>query len=87
MAKNKKNVYVCSRVHKTVTVDVDDGVTPAQIQCTRAGCNQMARSSYYQVEQQGLVATHEFYRPKSMTGLTDTEIAYVKNGGLLMRKI
>lgn len=86
MAKNRKNVYVCSQQHQTVTVDRDDGVTPASIRCTREGCSLLARSSWYQVEQ-NLRPTHEWYRPESLTGLSQETIGHIKSGGLLLRKI
>jgi hypothetical protein len=86
MAKNRKNVYACGKGHRTVTVDVDDGVTPMQIRCTHPGCKNLARSSYYQVEQ-NLKPTHEWYRPETMSGLSPNDVAHVKSGGLLIRKI
>jgi hypothetical protein len=86
--KNRKNIYTCAVGHKTVTIDVDDGVTPSQIRCPKPDCKFSAQSSFYQVEQSSeLRPSHEFYRPRSMSGLSAGDINHVKSGGLLFRKI
>jgi protein gp37 len=41
------NVYVCEDSHMTVTVDVDDGVTPFMLGCRQEGCDHFAQSSMY----------------------------------------
>lgn len=43
----KINVYTCNARHFTVTVDVDEGVTPFMISCKTPGCEEYARSSFY----------------------------------------
>lgn len=41
------NVYQCKNSHLTVTVDVDEGVTPFMISCKTPLCNSSANSSFY----------------------------------------
>lgn len=89
--QGKKNVYTCPKGHKTVTVDVDEGVTPFMLRCRQKdddgkhNCTEMARSSMYQVDQE-LKAEYEWYMPLSLKGLNSSEIQHVRQGGLLIRK-
>jgi hypothetical protein len=41
------NVYSCAAGHLTVTVDVDEGVTPFMMGCKTPGCNHDTTSSFY----------------------------------------
>ena len=49
--KGRYNVYTCPDGHHTVTLDVDDGVTPMFLACrhdgTETGCMKRATSSCY----------------------------------------
>jgi len=89
--KGKKNVYRCEHGHRTITVDLVEGVTPFMIRCRHEGCDTHAQSSFYRVDQ-GLEATHEWYLPSideafqlnmQHPGMLD----HVKQGGLVLRKI
>lgn len=89
--QGKKNIYECPKGHQTVTVDVDDGVTPMMLRCRQKAdekhnCTEMARSSFYSVDQL-LTAEYEWYKPASLKGLNSAEREHVKRGGLLLRKI
>lgn len=83
----KKNIYTCERCHgHIVTVDIDDGVTPFMIACcARPRCNGMMKSSMYRVFDQGMAASHEWYRPGPTANLKPGEIDHVMRGGLLLR--
>jgi hypothetical protein len=97
--QGKRNVYVCPKDHKTVTVDSTDGVTSFIIACPvceENGEQSEAHSSFYRVPQ-NLRPTHEWYKP------TESDLAnlkadmhavpfaslldHVNQGGLLFRKI
>lgn len=80
------NIYTCEKGHKTVTIDRDEGVTPFMIGCEHEGCDELARSGFYQADKD-TEPTHEWYKPDSYDGLSDGEIEHVKLGGLLLRKI
>lgn len=82
------NIYMCLMGHHTVTVDVDHGVTPFMIPCEREGCPATAKSSFYPKGPDPLnrTPTHEWYKPKSLKGLTPMERHHVEKGGLLLRK-
>lgn len=89
--KGKKNVYICPKGHKTVTVDADEGVTPFMLRCRQKdddgkhNCTEMGRSSMYQVDQ-NLTAEYEWYKPDNLKGLNDAEKEHVRRGGLMLRK-
>ena len=84
----KPNIYTCRKCgQETVTVDVDEGVTPFIIFCkVTKGCNGHAQSSMYRVPPETADrATHEWYKPPTMKGLTLAEREHVERGGLLLR--
>lgn len=81
------NVYVCHKCGKeVVTIDRVDGTTPFVIKCSE--CGEMARSSFYNVNQD-LTPTVEFYKPdKEEYDKLDEELKeYVDRGCLLYRRI
>lgn len=84
----RRNVYTCPAGHELATVDVDEGVTPMLVKCRTAGCDELARSAFYRVDQT-VAPTHEFYRPNgSETNRLDRDTRYhVEQGGLLLREI
>lgn len=88
--QGRKNIYICSKGDKTITVDKDQGVTPMFIEC-RAGdevCKERASSSFYQVDQ-SVSPDWEWYKPdaEEMAKLDGHTLDHVKQGGLLIRKI
>lgn len=93
--KGKTNVYACAECRgATVTIDVDEGVTPFSIPCLANGeagvCQGIARSCMYRpamfprdVE---LTPRFEWYKPK----VEHVELScrdHVAAGGLLLRKV
>jgi hypothetical protein len=88
-----RNAYRCKECGRySVTVHVDQGVTPLFLRCLREGCEGQSVSAMYPPEPwpKGLgEATHEWYRPdaKQMKKLTPGELQHVKQGGLLLREI
>ena len=100
MEIEKRNAYFCKKCRKvTITVDVDEGVTPAFIECPYCQ-KEMASSFMYQlpgcmmfeyvfgVGMQPLMAELEWYKPtdKEMVLLSEGEKEHVLKGGLLFRK-
>lgn len=87
--KGKKNIYTCDKCGgHIVTVDVDDGVTPFMLTCkVDEACDGTMRSSMYRVFDQGMKASHEWYRPSPATGgrLSASALDHVMKGGLLLR--
>ena len=85
--KGKVNVYVCEACRgKTVTRDLEAGVTPFLIQCrAKAGCKGHAQSLMYRCDQ-GLQETHQWVLPKPTDILSEGELDHVANGGLLLRE-
>ena len=88
---NLVNIYICSTGHKTVTKDVDKGVTPFMHECDE--CGKLAKSSMYQVRQDSF-PTQEWYRPtlKQCLKMRKKENAealldHIFQGGLEIRKI
>lgn len=81
------NVYTCPNGHETVTVDLDDGVTPFMLRC-RSGCAEMAQSSCYRVSP-GKIPAWEWYRPgkAERRKLSRAMRAHVDQGGLVFRAI
>ena len=65
----KVNVYRCKAAHYLVTVDRDEGVTPAFIPCRQSGCRHPATSCQYQMIHESLKPTHEWYRADAKGGL------------------
>ena len=100
MKLERRNAYFCQECRKvTITVDIDEGVTPAFIRCPH--CNQsMAKSFMYQIpgcmyfgefkngQMTILPADYEWYKPneKETLMLSKGEAEHVFKGGLLMRK-
>lgn len=99
MKFERKNAYFCKKCRKvTITVDVDEGVTPMFILCP--DCRKQATSMMYQLPLcmrteftpnggiTELPAQFEWYRPdkKEIEKLSKGEKEHVKQGGLLMRK-
>lgn len=84
----KLNIYVCRtcRGHM-VTRDVDKGTTPFMVGCrVTPGCAGNMQSSMYQVFDQEMAESHQWFRPASADGLTLAELAHVRQGGLLLRE-
>lgn len=84
----KLNIYTCRECGgHIVTRDLCPGVTPASIGCEATmDCKGIMWSSFYRVWDQGMAASHVWYRPTSLTGLTDWERSHVERGGLLLRE-
>lgn len=86
----RENAYICDANHATVTVDVDVGVTPANILCKHPGCRLWARSSFYPRQPRPDTypePSHEWYRPcEAEANKLDAETRkHVDQGGLLIR--
>jgi len=89
----RENVYRCPAGHLTVTVDVDEGVTPFIITCRSGSCQEAASSSFYPKSPRPAqipAPEWEWYRPtdkqakkkdRQFPGTWD----HVRNGGLLIR--
>jgi len=86
----RRNAYFCSNCRKvTITVDIDEGVTPMFILCPY--CDRQATSFMYQLPgclAFGIQADYEWYRPseEEMKTLFKGEMNHVANGGLLKRR-
>ena len=98
MKLERRNAYFCKECRKvTITVDVDEGVTPMFIECPHCD-RQMATSFMYQLPgcmrydfTKGisiLPADYEWYKPdeKETLMLSKAEAEHVFKGGLLMRE-
>lgn len=94
--KGRENVYTCEKCGGlTVTIDVDEGVTPFMLKCRASGrqgdCDGFARSSFYP---KGPRPPHmpapswEWYRPdaEEVERLSDAMREHVRQGGLCIRK-
>jgi len=99
MEIERRNAYFCGKCRKvTITVDIDEGVTPMFILCPH--CNNRASSFMYQIpgcmyfgefengKMTTLPADYEWYKPneKETLLLSKGEAEHVFKGGLLMRK-
>ena len=90
MELERRNAYFCKMCRKvTITVDVNEGVTPMFIMCPH--CNTLATSFMYQLPgclHIGVEAEYEWYKPseKETLMLSKGEAEHVFKGGLLMRK-
>jgi hypothetical protein len=60
--QGKKNVYTCTQGHKTITVDLHEGVTPFMMICKADGCKETAQSCMYRCPQD-LDPEYEWFRP------------------------
>ena len=87
--RGRINVYSCSRGHRTVTVDREDGTTPGGIRCKTRGCRESAWSSWYAAWRRLLTPTHEFIRPDAAihAKLDAAARDHVDQGGLILRRI
>lgn len=86
MGKGHNNTYVCPRGHRTVTVALEDGVTPFMLKCRSRGCNEFGQSSFFADECQREKPTHEWYKPDlDAEKLSEEERDHVERGGLLLR--
>lgn len=102
MGAQRKNAYYCEKCGRyTVTVDVDEGVTPMFLACRASGhdprdpenpCDGMARSMMYPPppwpDHPDLNAgpTWEWYRPTDVAALPDGLREHVEKGGLDLRR-
>lgn len=88
---NRLNVYICDNKHRTITKDIDSGVTPFIIDCPV--CNRDAKSVFYRIEEgykKTLKPQFEWYRPTLEELLKIDHIGtrdHVLQGGLLKREI
>lgn len=89
----RENVYTCQKCGGfTVTVDVDDGVTPMFMGCrAKKNCDGYAGSAMYPPgprPQHVPAPAWEWYRPapEALSGLTVSERDHVEGGGLLLRR-
>lgn len=90
----RKNIYTCRTCGgKTITVDVDDGVTPFMLGCRASGnegdCKGMAESSFYRVPTDTPDAAWEWFKPtgSEYRKLSREMREHVDKGGLDLRKI
>ena len=83
-----KNAYECPSGHSTITVDLDEGVTPMVIKCQHPDCVQYGSSRWYSCNQ-SLQPTHGFYRPAraEIDDLDPHSRHPVDQGGLLLRAL
>jgi hypothetical protein len=86
----RRNAYFCTHCRKvTITVDIDEGVTPMFILCPY--CKGTASSFMYQVPgcmHFNIKADLEWYKPNERETLilSKSEAEHVFKGGLLSRK-
>jgi len=92
----KRNAYICQKCrHLTLTVHIDEGMTPAFIACEKPLCDGMAVSFFYRIPpplqftgpQGSLAPSKEWYRPSKieMNMLAPRSREHIENGGLLLR--
>lgn len=86
--KGKKNRYTCDACGGVIiTVDIDDGVTPAFLSCkTTLGCLGTMHSDFYRV-QTTMPAEYEWLKPDSLKGYSRGMRQHIEMGGLVLRKI
>ena len=94
--KGRWNVYTCDTCRGvTVTIDVDEGVTPAFLDCRASGrvgqCTGRASSSFYPKGERPSTLpppAWEWYRPApaDVAAMAPATQAHVKAGGLLIRR-
>lgn len=89
----RKNIYRCRECGgHTITIDVDDGVTPFMIRCRATGregdCNGMAASTMYRVPFDTPEAAWEWFKPEGSEyrKLSKEMREHVDKGGLDIRK-
>ena len=89
MELERRNAYFCTHCRKvTITVDIDEGVTPMFIMCPF--CNGTSSSFMYQLPgcmYFNIKADLEWYKPneKETLMLSKSEADHVFEGGLLAR--
>lgn len=90
MSKGQVNVYTCGMCRgETVTVDVDNGVTPFMLRCRATeGCVGDATSSFYRPRAGHAEPAWEWYKPSAseVAKLSPGMRAHVEMGGLEIRK-
>ncbi len=87
---DRVNVYVCPKGHMTKTKEVDAGVTPFIMGCSK--CQTGAQSRMYKGVPEELEVTREWYRPSLEETLRIAKqvpqaLDHILQGGLLNRKI
>lgn len=94
MPKGARNAYVCPAGHYTVTVDLDEGTTPATIHCPEyikgtGLCSRLATSMWYPRPTDGWPCppTHGWYKPSLKRAKRMGELDHVQRGGLLLRRL
>jgi hypothetical protein len=104
MPKGKKNIYTCEECGgETVTIDIDEGVTPFMLGCRvngkfldvkgqqlfAPGCRGMAQSEFYSQRAQDRTPEWEWFKPSiyELRKLTPAMKDHVLNGGLDIRSI
>lgn len=82
------NKYTCDTCHgEIVTVDVDEGVTPMMLACRATNkCGGRMFSHGYRVEGEP-VPTHEWFKPKSLSGFSAAMKQHIRQGGLVLRAV
>lgn len=91
----RKNIYTCPVGHHTVTVDVDEGVTPFMLRCRQRAadgkhnCTEMAQSHFYRLTSTEMMMEpeYEWFKPMSLKGLSPEMKEHIRMGGLELRKI
>lgn len=90
----RKNIYTCKKCGGvTITIDIDDGVTPFMIRCRASGnedrCDGMAQSCMYRVPVETPDAEWEWFKPtgSQYLKLSRDMREHVDKGGLDLRKI
>ena len=90
----RKNIYTCRKCGGvTITLDIDEGITPFLILCRASGqegdCDGLAESSMYQVQIDTPPALWEWFKPEGQDylNLSKAMRAHVDNGGLDIRKM
>ena len=87
MSKRRINQYTCWECgERIITVDIDEGVTPAMLACRATDeCGGTMHSHRYQVEGNP-TPTYEWYKEKGR--IKDQEMRkYIERGGLVLREI
>lgn len=86
--KGKKNKYICDSCGgEIITVDLDDGVTPAFLRCKISDdCRGTMHSSWYRVKTTR-PAQYEWFKPASLKGYSRGMKQHIEMGGLVLRKI
>ena len=88
--RNKINTYTCPNGHVTVTISLDEGVTPFMLRCkqklnAKHDCTDFAKSAFYQCDQ-SLTPEYEWYKPIDIKKVSKDLREHVRNGGLILRK-